>query len=320
MLYIIEGEEQVFIKKKINEIIAKQQAEIVEFDGNNKNFDLLDMINACKSNNLFSEKTVILVKDAPFLTKKIDEKELKPLFDYVENPLYETDLIFYSLDNNHNSKLKAYKAILKNAQLFVLDSFDYKNFNTYVNQQCNLYNLKINNDAIYLLNTICKRDATLLNQNIEILSNYPEVITTQVIRKLCTASDDNNSFDMINAIVNNDISKAIAIERSMLSENDSIISIIGLLASQLRFLYQLSYYLSLGKNKNEILEITKCSEGRYNKSVESLRKLDMNKIIYLLSELSHIDILCKSDNSVSDITRFELFILNLMKENTYASN
>lgn len=320
MLYIIEGEEQVFIKKKINEIIVKQQAEIVEFDGNNKNFDLLDMINACKSNNLFSEKTVVLVKDAPFLTKKIDEKELKPLFDYVENPLYETDLIFYSLDNNHNSKLKAYKAILKNAQLFVLDSFDYKNFNTYVNQQCNLYNLKINNDAIYLLNTICKRDATLLNQNIEILSNYPEVITTQVIRKLCTASDDNNSFDMINAIVNNDISKAIAIERSMLSENDSIISIIGLLASQLRFLYQLSYYLSLGKNKNEILEITKCSEGRYNKSVESLRKLDMNKIIYLLSELSHIDILCKSDNSVSDITRFELFILNLMKENTYASN
>lgn len=320
MLYIIEGEEQVFIKKKIDEIIAKQQAEIVEFDGNNKNFDLLDMINACKSNNLFSEKTVVLVKDAPFLTKKIDEKELKPLFDYVENPLYETDLIFYSLDNNHNSKLKAYKAILKNAQLFVLDSFDYKNFNTYVNQQCNLYNLKINNDAIYLLNTICKRDATLLNQNIEILSNYPEVITTQVIRKLCTASDDNNSFDMINAIVNNDISKAIAIERSMLSENDSIISIIGLLASQLRFLYQLSYYLSLGKNKNEILEITKCSEGRYNKSVESLRKLDMNKIIYLLSELSHIDILCKSDNSVSDITRFELFILNLMKENTYASN
>lgn len=320
MLYIIEGEEQVFIKKKINEIIAKQQAEIVEFDGNNKNFDLLDMINACKSNNLFSEKTIVLVKDAPFLTKKIDEKELKPLFDYVENPLYETDLIFYSLDNNHNSKLKAYKTILKNAQLFVLDSFDYKNFNTYVNQQCNLYNLKINNDAIYLLNTICKRDATLLNQNIEILSNYPEVITTQVIRKLCTASDDNNSFDMINAIVNNDISKAIAIERSMLSENDSIISIIGLLASQLRFLYQLSYYLSLGKNKNEILEITKCSEGRYNKSVESLRKLDMNKIIYLLSELSHIDILCKSDNSVSDITRFELFILNLMKENTYASN
>lgn len=320
MLYIIEGEEQVFIKKKINEIIAKQQAEIVEFDGNNKNFELFDMINACKSNNLFSEKTVVLVKDAPFLTKKIDEKELKPLFDYVENPLYETDLIFYSLDNNHNSKLKAYKTILKNAQLFVLDSFDYKNFNTYVNQQCNLYNLKINNDAIYLLNTICKRDATLLNQNIEILSNYPEVITTQVIRKLCTASDDNNSFDMINAIVNNDISKAIAIERSMLSENDSIISIIGLLASQLRFLYQLSYYLSLGKNKNEILEITKCSEGRYNKSVESLRKLDMNKIIYLLSELSHIDILCKSDNSVSDITRFELFILNLMKENTYASN
>ena len=62
-------------------------------------------------------------------------------------------------------------------------------FNNYVKERIKQENININNDALNLLNTICKRDATLLNQNLEILSLYPEKITTQVINKLCVASD-----------------------------------------------------------------------------------------------------------------------------------
>lgn len=320
MIYIVEGEEELFVKNKINEIIKKQNGEVFSFDGNSKDFDIFDMLNSCTSNNLFSDRNIVLVKDAPFLTKKFDDKQLVPLIKYIENPSFETDLVFYSLENKYNGKLKAYKAISKNAQIIELNSYDYKNFNTYVNQQINFNNLDINSDAIYMLNNICKRNATLLSQNIEILKNYPGKITTQVISKLCTASDDNNSFEMINALTNKDISKAILIEREMLNQNDSVISVIGLLASQLRFLYQLSYYLSIGMKKSEILNITKCSEGRYNKSLEAIKKLNMKQIINLLSELSKLDIICKSDNSISDSSRFELFILNLLKKDNYASN
>lgn len=313
MLYLIEGEEELFIKEKLDQIIKNANCEVIKFDGNDKSFDIHELINACNSNNLFSDKSIILVKDAPFLIKKIDEKLTDEMLNYINNPIYETDLIFYTLENKHNSKLKVYKALCSNANVIELNALDYKNFNTYVNQQINFNHLEINNDATYLLNTICKRDATLLNQNIEILRNYPGKITIEVINKLCTSSDDNNSFELINALTNKDISKAISIERKMLDENDSVISIIGLLASQLRFLYELSYYISQGKKKSEILSITKCSEGRYNKSLEAIRKLSMNKIINLLSELSNLDILCKSDNSISDSSRFELFILELLK-------
>lgn len=320
MLYIIEGEEELFIKNKIDEIIRKDNCEVIRFDGNSKDFSMQEMLDSCQNNNLFSDKSVVLVKDAPFLTKKFEDKMLEPLINYVNNPVFECELIFYSLSNKHNGKLKAYKAISKNAQVIELNSYDYKNFNTYVNQQVNFNKLDINSDAIYLLNTICKRNATLLNQNIEILKNYPEKITTQVVNKLCTASDDNDSFELINALTNKDISKAILIERQMIDENDSVIAVIGLLASQLRFLYQLSYYISIGKKKNEILDLTKCSEGRYNKSLEALRKLSMNQIIYLLSELSNLDIKCKSDYSISDKSKFEIFVLNLLKKENYASN
>lgn len=315
MIYVIEGEEQIFIEQKIAQIIKQENAEIIKFDGNSKDFDVQALVDSCLGNTLFAQKTIVLVKDAPFLTRKFDENQLEIILNYVNNPVFETDLIFYTYENKHNGKLKAYKAISKNAQMIEFNSYDYKNFNTYVNQQINLNKLDIDNDAIYLLNSICKRNATLLNQNIEVLKNYPDKINVQVVSKLCTSSDDNESFDMINALTNKDISKAIYLERKLLNENDSIFAVIGLLASQLRFLYQLSYYNSIGKTRREIIEITRCSDGRYNKSMETLRTLDQNKIIELLAELSNIDIKCKSDYTIPDSQRFELFILNLLEKN-----
>ena len=320
MIYIIEGEEEVFIRKKINQIIKTSQSEVISFDGNDSSFNINEVFDACVSNTLFSSGSIVLVKDAPFLVKKVDDKYLDRLYEYIDNPVYETELIFYSFENRLNGKLKAYKSILKNAQLITLNSYDYKNFNTYVNQQIIQNDLKINKDAIIELGSICKRNATLLNQNIEVLKNYPGTITLEVVNKLCSASDDNDSFELVNALTNKDISKAILLERKMLKENDSIFSIIGLLSAQLRFLYQLGYLLSIKTNKNDIIDELKCSEYRYNKSLETLRKLNQKQIIKLLSDLSKLDVTCKNDNSIDSNSRFELFILNLLKKENYASN
>ena len=313
MIYIIEGNEPLFIEEKIAEIKRKAQGDVIKFDGNDKDFSIDSMLDSCLSNNLFAQNNLVLVKDAPFLTKKFDDKLLQPLLEYIGDPIYETDLVFYSLDNKLNGKLKAYKAISKNAQKFELNSLDYRNFDTYVNQQCNFNKLDINRDAIYLLNNICKRNATLLKLNIEILKNYPGKITTQVIDKLCTTNEDNDSFDLINALTNRDVSKAITIERKIMDDNDSIMSVIGLLAFQLRFLYQLSYLVSAGKKRNEIIQEMNCSDARYNMSLETVKKLSSRKIIQLLDKLSKLDIECKSDFSINDKSRFELFILDLLK-------
>lgn len=321
MIYIIDGEEEVFIRRKINEFKKNENIDVIFFDGNDRNFNIDELVDSCNSNTLFSQKSIVLVKDPNFLIKKVEEKVLNTLFEYVTNPIYETELIFYTFENKFNQRLKAYKEISKNAQIIHYDCYDYKNFNTYANSLVNKLKLNINKEATELLISICKMSATLLHKNLEILINYPEKIDSNVISNLCTASDDNNAFELINALTNKNISKSISIERRLFKDSDSIISVIGLLANQLRFLYQISYLQSLGKRKSEIIEITKCNEFRYNKSLETLRNLNTVQIISLLNELSKIDIECKSDNSISDISRFELFILNLLaKGRNYASN
>lgn len=320
MIYLIDGQEQYFISEKINEICQGDGKEIIRFDGFTNDISCDDIVDACESNSLFAEKKVVLVYEPLFLIKKVDENKTKKLIDYVNHPLYETDLVFYTYANSFNTKLKIYKIFANNSQIISLNSLDYRNFNNYVREQAHQYNLEISYDAINYLGSICKKDATLLHSNLEILSLYPGIINTDVINKLCTSSDEGGYFDLVNTLINKNVSLAISIERKMLSDNESILGIIGLLASQLRFLYYVSYLRSINKSKNQIISICQTSENRINKAFESLKNLRSAQIMELLSKLCLLDCRCKTDSSISEQAYFELFILDFLKKGNYASN
>ena len=313
MIYIIHGKEEYFIRKKIAEIISEKDAEVFRYDGSSKTFDVNQMLEYADSNSLFSSKNIIMVNEPFFLIKKCDDKILESLNAYVENPSYDTDLVLYTFNDNFSSKLKAFKTISKNAQVITCNQLDYKNFNNYVRESINEYKLDINNDAVTLLTNICKRSATLLHQNLEVLSLYPEKITVQAINKLCSTSDENDSFELVNALTNKQISKTISLTRKLMQSDDNAINVIYLLANQLRYLYHVAYLDSIGKKRHEIMDITGSSEYRLNKANETLSKLKMPQIMNLLSKLSEIDIKTKSDNSIPEQERLELFILDLLK-------
>ena len=313
MIYIIQGQEELFIRQRLDQIIRRNEGEIFRFDGSEKDFTISAMLEACQGNSLFSSGSIVLVQNPFFLCKKIDEKSSNELLAYIGNPVFECQLVLYTLLNNFNQRLKIYKQISENAQVITLNSYDHKNFNTYMRSRVIEEKLSMDNDAIYLLGNLCKRNATLLNQNLEILKLYPEKIDSKAVSRLCTASDENDSFELINALTGKDVSKAVSIERKMLNENDSVLSLLGLLSNQLRFLYEIAYYQGIGKKRNEILELTGINEYRLNKANESLQKLNKEKIMEMLAKLSDLDVKCKSDNSIPGNTRFELFILELLK-------
>lgn len=311
MIYIVFGDELVFVEDKIKQITKDKENDIVKINCLSPSFSVEEITESCLGNSLFSNGNVVMVKDPPFLCKKYDENELKGLYEYCANPIYETDLIFYTLDNSFNRKLKAYKQISSNAQVIECNMLDYKSFNIYLERQINFEKLNIDRDAITQLNIICKRSATLLKQNLDVLKNYPDKITTDVINKLCSSAEV-DSFEIINAITNKNITRTIDLSRKVLNQSDSILSLVNLLAGQLRFLYNIAYLDSIGKKSNEIMDIMSIKSLRYNKAREALQKLNLNQIINLLDKLSKIDIKCKSDNSLPQNDLFELFIIDLM--------
>jgi len=311
MIYILKGEEPIFITNKLNELLDNDN-EKIKFDGSNKDFNSLEMLDACQANSLFANNTSVVVKDPPFLCKKVDDKEANLILDYINNPLYDTDLIFYTLENKFNSKLKLYKDISNNCQIISFDSMKQKDFNTYCYSRLNEVGLKLNREIANYLIDICKRDASLFEANIKVLLLYPDSLDINVIKSLCTASEDDVSFDLINAITNKDISKVISLQRSLC--NDSNDSIIYLLAKQLRTLYHIRYLKDKGYSKQDISSETGINENRLYYIFMSIDKLSSKQMLAMLYELSNLDILSKSDTSISLNSRFETFVLNMLKK------
>lgn len=319
MIYVIKGSEASFIEAKLKEL-TKGYDNPIKLDGSSKDFSIDEMLESCNTNSLFADKNMVLVKDPYFLIKKVDDKELNNLYAYISSPAYETDLVLYTLEDIFNTKLKAFKQVISNAELISLDILDYKNFNSYCYSRINEEGLKINRNVAYYLTNICKRDASLFNQNLEVLKLYPGNIDETVIDKLCTSSDNNLVYDLINAICAKDINKSIIFERKLLNETDSILGVIALLANSLRQTYYIGYLYDKGYRKAEILNECKISEFIVNKSLDMLNKYDKNAIINLLNDLSELECSCKANYGISDTNKFELFLLKMMENKNYASN
>ena len=319
MIYMIYGQEECFIREKLDEL-KKGDIDVVSFDGNEKDFDIREMLEACDTNSLFATKTLVLVKDPVFLRKKVSDQDTDLLERFVNDPPYDSDLVLYSYLNSFDSRLKVYKTFAKNAQVINCEPLRQQSFNNYVRQRLTEEGITLKNDVIEHLSEICKRNATLLNQNLEVLKLYPDNLNKETIDRLCSASDDNDAFELINALIDKNVSKAIVAARLLARNNDSVQGILALLSNQLRFLYHVAYLRSIDTSKKEILEITKANENRMYHVYKTLDHLTMEQIMKLLHDLSDLDIQCKTDSSISDYSRLELLILSLLDRGAYASN
>lgn len=310
MIYLIDGNEPALIENKIKDL-TKNCESIYRFNGQDSSFDILDVLNACDSSSLFNDKNIILLSNPSFLLKKESKNEelINKFLNYINNPRYETDLIIYTLDDVFNKTLKTYKTIRKNAEVISYTQIDQYNFKSTARLIINNYNLNITNEAIDRLITISNNSQTALLNNIEILKIYPDRIDINVIQKLCITEINEDIFALINAISKNDITSTKRVLNSLYEHNNSVFMIVSVLASQLRFMYQVSYYSSNGYSSNDIASITNSKPYRIQKTLEKLGSLDCNRILMLLSELSNIDILNKSDSSLSQEDRFELYLI-----------
>lgn len=312
MIYIIKGEEKKLIKDKLKEFTNGQGKSLVKIDGQGSNFTIAKMIDTCKQIDLFSDFNIVLVKDAPFLIDKYEGKDIDNLINYLNNPLYECDLIFYTLDNLYNEKLKLFKQVANNAQVLRYERFKKGDFYNYCKKALNEANIKLDYEANNYLIENSFPDLDLFNRNLEILKLYPETLDIFALKALVTTKDEQDVFKLINAIMAKNVSQALKLVKKYLKYDDNVLGLLALLANQLRLLYSIAYYQSIDKSKKEIEEILNINPYRLQKAYEVISNFDMKEIMSLLNKLADLEYTIKVDSSLGDKLRTELFILELL--------
>ena len=315
MIYIISGSDSYLIDQKLNEIIKQNKdADVIKVDASGKTFSYYEVLDSIGSVGLFASSSIVLVKDPSILKSKVDnDLSVEQLIEYCKKPIYENVLVFYTYENDFKKTLKTYKDISKNADVIEL-KVDPKNFYSLCLDVAKKYSFKLDNNCFNIVYKACNNSLTLFKQNMDILELYPDKITGDVVDTLLISSNEENVFNLINALTNKKVSDSIYFAKRILSNDSNINGLISLLAGQLRFLYEVSFWSKTDSNPNCIADkMDVKSVYRVQKALESLRYLRGNEIMSLLDKLANLDYKSKVNSDYDDTLKLELFIVGMIR-------
>lgn len=305
--YLIEGSDYISVNNKISEIIKKNgfsDASISKYDLSE---GLLDgALEDLNTYGLFSDKKIVIINNFD----KMDPLFNKPeeLLKYVENSS-SLNLLFVVSDK-YDDRKKIIKDLKKKME-FIKISTDPMVFT----KSC-LEGYKVENGVINLLVNNTLGDVTRLYNECNKLKTYKindKYISKDDVEELSfkrLGDSTETTFQFSRALAEKDKKSALKLYQELLNYKIEPLSIIGLLASQFRIMYQVKNLEEKNMRNDEIASSLKEKPYRITKTRELTRYYSKREILDLMIKLEDIDLKIKT-TSVDANTLVQLFILNI---------
>lgn len=305
--YLIEGSDYISVNNKISEIIKKNgfsDASISKYDLSEGLLD--DALEDLNTYGLFSDKKIVIINNFD----KMDPLFNKPeeLLKYVENSS-SLNLLFVVSDK-YDDRKKIIKD-LKKKMKFIKISTDPVVFT----KSC-LEGYKVENGVINLLVNNTLGDVTRLYNECNKLKTYKindKYISKDDVEELSfkrLGDSTETTFQFSRALAEKDKKSALKLYQELLNYKIEPLSIIGLLASQFRIMYQVKSLEEKNMRNDEISSSLKEKPYRITKTRELTRYYSKREILDLMIKLEDIDLKIKT-TSVDANTLVQLFILNI---------
>ena len=305
--YLIEGLDSLVIKNEREKLIKDNdftEATISIYDLENNLLE--NALEDLDTYSFLSDKKVIIITNLELLKYEDIKEDLKHLIKYIKNP-NKDNLLIIECKSSTSKQIKELKKELTTITTNI-------NTKDYIKNTFKDYN--IDYKAINLLEEYCLDDFTKLVNECDKLKNYKyddktitiNDIETLVEKKLGDSKDLVFAFSRSLAL--RDRRDALEKYNELLKYNIEPLSIIGLLASQIRIIYQVKL-LEKENNDKEIAEILgEKSDYRIKKTRELTRLYSEDDLLRLMQELSNMDYKLKTEDTDGN-NLIEMFILNI---------
>lgn len=308
--YLIESEDTLSLNNEISKIIKDNDFTNAVINTYDIEETLLEnALEDLDTYNFLSEKKVIIIKNIESIKEDIFEKDIEHLFKYIDNPNQDNLLIITS--KKLDSRLKFSKKLKTKCKISKIEA----NPKAFIKQQ--LKNYKITQDTINLLEEYCLGDMTKIYNECEKLKNYKiedktitkEDIIELVMKKLGDSKD--LVFSFTRSLAERDRKASLKKYKELLTYNIEPLSFIGLLAGQIRIIYQVKLLEKRNLRDKEIADILEeKSDYRIKKTREITRMYREEELLTLMKKLSEIDLKIKTVDTNPN-QEIELFIINI---------
>ena len=308
--YLLEGQSFFEIENEINNIVRS-----LDFnDALRSNYDLSEVefdnvLEDLDTYSFLSSKKIIILTGMENVNNDANKDKLEHLYKYLDNPNPDNLLFIWSL--KFNNTLKVTKELKKRCK-YISVSLDPVKF-----AKNELKGYKISNiDIEYLVNK-CLNDLSKIENEINKLKNYRyeektisrEDIDDLVMEKLGDSTD--LTFAFSRSLAEKDKKRALEQYFKLLNYNIEPLSIIGLIASQIRIIYQVKVLEKQRLSNDEIASMLgEKNSYRIKKTKELTRYYSESELLELMKTLADMDYKLKTTDSDPN-NLIELFILNL---------
>lgn len=307
--YLIEGMDYLSVYEKLEELIGKNSFE----DATRSKYDLSEVllekaIEDLNTYGMFSNKKVIIISNFDKMNIEENENDINNLFKYLDNAT--SDNLLFILAGKFDERKKITKDLKKYCEFIKVDIDP----NSFIKE--NLAGYKLESGVINLLIENTLGDITRLYNECEKLKNYKindKYITKNDVLELAVKKKGDSTeitFQFSRALAEKNKKQALLLYKELLDYLVEPLSIVGLLGSQFRIMYQVKVLEEKGLRNDDIASTLKEKPYRVMKTRELTRYYSKREILDLIIKIEDIDFKIKT-MSVDANSLIELFILNI---------
>lgn len=254
-IYLLYGEEAYLKKQYERRIIEACSNETDtmnchQYEG--KGINPREIIDLAQTMPFFADKRLIVVKNSGFFKGACDE-----LVDYMQEVPDTCCLLF--VEDEVDKRTRLYKAVKKYGMAVEFKQQNEKTLAAWILSLMKKEDKNITKADLDYFMEKTGAEMNLICQELEKLFCYTygrNCITRQDIENICSKQITNQIFDMINAMAEQKVKRALTLYYDLLSLKEAPLKILALISRQFNLLMQVKDLVRLGKDKSEIASKT----------------------------------------------------------------
>ncbi len=235
MIIVLHGENSLFTRRKLDEIIASYKAKHasgLSFFVFDSSVDFSDIKSAWETISMFEEKKLLILKNV------LSEKKAKDdIIDYLRSQLAkeDKDRIVVFMESGMLAKKSADSTWLCEAPSIIQESKNLigQKLAEWISYEVKKQDAEIEPVAVEFLIQACRNDIWLLSSEIAKLAVHDKRITKEHVKLLVHYSETTKVFDAVSALAEKNVAKALK-EFSRVLKEQEWAGVLGLIVYQFR--------------------------------------------------------------------------------------
>lgn len=303
------------LHKRIKQLVHVQDTmNTVFYDASNNTFSILKVIEEAQTLPFFSDHKVLVIQNCLFLTRGVSLKdnEINELIQHLSRPIETCTIIFMHDNDNLDTQKKLTKKLLELCEVEHVKKLETNEFRQFLMKLLKERNIKMSSDAFEEFLKRMDNNMSISYHESEKLALFGQMIDLDDVEALISRPLDNEAFHLVNALMDKNLKQALHIYNDMMILNMEPLSFSGLIASQLRLLYQVASLDKEGYHRQEMINKLSPANNvnvyRLNRMLTLARQTTPDRILCILNYLANYDHRSKL-GLVDKKFGFELFLI-----------